>query len=104
MRPASLLGAWTSTRTKPRAAARRRCVRVALRWDLLAIGPSQVVARFYSGYITGNMMKFKRNHFGPGVRVKQPNSVPTGGIVPNPHICRRLGGWREIAVTRTTAP
>src|SRR5258708_39708111 len=43
MRPASFLGAWTSTRTKPRAAARRRCVRVALRWDLLAIDPSQAV-------------------------------------------------------------
>src|SRR5258708_16972683 len=48
MRPASLLGAWTSTRTKPRAAARRRCVRIALRWDLLAIRPALGYFRLYS--------------------------------------------------------
>jgi predicted nuclease of predicted toxin-antitoxin system len=29
---------WASTRTRPRAAARRRCMLVAFRWDLLAIG------------------------------------------------------------------
>jgi hypothetical protein len=53
IRPASHFGACTSMRTRPRAAARRRWARVALRCDVLPIAPAPFCSSLVqSGYIT----------------------------------------------------